>query len=587
MLEKNEVEKIRCESKYFIFFVFATIILTWPIIVSPNKPISIRPDYFQNLWNFWWVKTSLFEQNILPYWTDYLYYPSGISLGRHTLSPVNSIAGGFLSTFLSLQASFNILLLLHFTLSAWAFFLLARYLSGNVPGSILAGLVYSYCPFHYYYMAQINIAALEFFPLVVLYFLKTFRYGGIKNTMLMALFMALVAASCSYLLAYAFIVAGLLVIGGKLWDWRVPFLLGMRRLVIGGMIGSVFVIIISLPLVLSIYEEVTTSSAGEQASYYEPIRANDLLGYLWGGPPEVLIVSWPTMLGYSTLFLLLLGYKGVVKQKFWLMVGGLFFILSMGTMLKVGGIDSGIPLIYKWLEELPIFSMLRKPDRNFLMIQFVVALLCAFSWKSISPGFKSRKRELCFWSICTIIIMLEITGIPFKRFDYRVPSYLSDLAGFSEVRSLIHLPSFPGPNIEGRYNYFQTFHEKKMPQGYVTSLALTDAHKKQTSQWCDAWTSLVSDNPQPILHELKKNDIDLVIVHNTIPKLRDPAPIHNTIVWAPFFMVRHDLVESRQLGPFDYVSVPKKAVEILREKMKLWFGAPVFEDSDIIVFKIP
>ena len=179
MFKKKSVGK---EFIYFAFFALATVVLTWPIAFSLDKATSIRPDYFTNLWNIWWIKTVLTNWQASPYWTDYIFYPAGISLIRHGISPLNSIAGALLSTFLSLHTAFNILLLLHFTLSAWAFFLLARYLTDNIPGSILAGLIYAFCPFHYFYMQYLMGTSFAFLPLSVLYFCKTYRHGGFKNS---------------------------------------------------------------------------------------------------------------------------------------------------------------------------------------------------------------------------------------------------------------------------------------------------------------------------------------------------------------------------------------------------------------------
>ena len=68
-------------------------------------------------------------------------------------------------------------------------------------------------------------------------------------------------------------------------------------------------------------------------------------------------------------------------------------------------------------------------------------------------------------------MVIELTGVPFRQFDVTCPRPLARLE--AEGESLISLPAKPGNVIEGRYNYYQTFHGRKLAQGYVTNLALT------------------------------------------------------------------------------------------------------------------
>jgi len=594
MLPTSEQEGSGPGLRYLAFFALAAIILTWPIAFSLNRPTSIRPDYFSNLWNFWWVKTSLLLENASPYWTDYLYFPVGISLARHTLSPLNSFAGAALSTFMNPHAAYNVVLLLHFALSGWTFFLLARYLTGNIRGSLLAGLVYSFCPFHYSYVAQINIATFEFLPLAVLYSLRVYRDSGARNTVLMALFIAMIAASSSYWLVYAFLVVLLVALGGKLWSGRTRFVSGLRRMAIAGMVAIVAVVIVSMPLVLAVVEDVSSDPSLVTGEREKVFRANDLLGYSWVGPPEKMIVSWPTMLGYSTLLLLILGYRGVVSQRFWLLVGAVFLVLSLGSVLKVAGSDTGIPMPHRYLRTLPGFSMLRKPDRAFIMIQFVIALLCAFSWQHLSGLLKSPRRRLACWIAITCVVMVEMTGIPFRQFTYDCPAYLAGLGtspgneSTSKIQSIVHLPADPGSGIEGRYNFFQTFHHRKIAQGYVTSFAIKGWARVRSRLLEKAYDSLLRGNPDPLSAEVEERDLDLVVLHKIVSAPRAPfIDPDKTIVWMPFFAVRRDLIKGRQIGPLVDTPVSRKEIRIQRRVLERILGQPVHEDSDVLVFRVP
>ncbi len=177
-------------------FVLVAVVLTWPIAATLDRPSSVRPDYFSNLWNAWWMRTALFELHVSPYWTDYLHYPLGISLARHTLSPINAVVTGLLGY--GLHAAYNLVVIGHFALGGWAAFALARYLTASVPGSILAGLIYSFCPIHYFYIGQINAFSIGILPLAIWSLLKVYREGGAGNVALAAVAAGLLTAASYY-----------------------------------------------------------------------------------------------------------------------------------------------------------------------------------------------------------------------------------------------------------------------------------------------------------------------------------------------------------------------------------------------------
>jgi hypothetical protein len=581
-----EEKSMRRVAAPLAFFALAAILLTWPLAISLDEATSVRGDYFSNLWNFWWMKKSLLELNESPYWTDFLQFPMGISLSRHTMSPVNSIPGGLLLDLSGPHAAFNLLLLLHFALSGWTFFLLARYLTGSTMGSILAGLIYSFCPFHYYYLAQLNVATLEFLPLAVLFLLKTYREGGKTNTMLAALFIGLLAASSYYYLIYAFLFGLILLAGVKLLYRETPYLTGVRRLAPACTLGAILVLLVAWPLVTSLMTETPETGAGESTAHLQEERANDLLGFNYVGPYEELIISWPTMLGYSTLLLLALGWREIGKQRFWLLAGGIFLVLSLGTTLRINGSDTGIVLPLKFLSGLPLLDMLRKSDRAFIMIQLVAALLAAFAWKSVSARFSSRKLENACWCAAAVIVMIELSCVPLKRFSYDCPPYLAGLSRSSDAESLLHIPPAPGTSIEGRYNFYQIFHEKKIPQGYTTNLALTQEHIESTGQWLILFKLLCQGKPLPLLSRAKLQRIDLLVVHKIGLIDRELMIPKGATLWQPFFCVRREFVGIRQAGWMRDEPISPQVIRKQKNALKRAVGDPIHEDSDIIVFRL-
>jgi hypothetical protein len=66
--------------------------LTWPLAQEFGHAIPGDGfDGWQNYWNLWWVKTALIDQHTGPFFTQLLFYPTGVSLLFHTLNVFNGV----------------------------------------------------------------------------------------------------------------------------------------------------------------------------------------------------------------------------------------------------------------------------------------------------------------------------------------------------------------------------------------------------------------------------------------------------------------------------------------------------------------
>ena len=598
----------RAELLRLAFFGLAACVLSWPLIVSLDQPSGLRGDYFNNLWNAWWVRDSL-VQGHSPYRTDFLYFPEGISLARHTLSPLNSLTLAGLSSVVSPHAAFNLLLIAHFALSGWCFSLFARHVSGSVAGGVLAGLIYSFCPFHYFYLCQINVFSFEFLPLALLCFLRFYREGGKRWLVGLALATAGMTMSAEYYVVYAYAALGLLVLCAPAWAPEVPRGRGFRRAALGFGVGALAAIVTAFPLLYATLGPERGAEAGTAAFAVEKHRTNDLLGFYWIGPKEESIVSWPTMLGYSTLALCLAGVACLRRLWPWLLVGAAFFVLSLGSELLVGGRETGVPLPYAVLEHLPVLSMLRKSDRAFLMVEVVVALCAAGAWAGLAARLGRLARPA--FGALVALVMLELTAIPFGRFELPSSPYLSELARQPDVQALMDLPPTKTHVANGRYTWLQTLHGKKTTLGYTTALAVTPFHDQRIEDLVNAYWQLWFERGPRLVHLARKFGVERIVHYKTYPLAREREWIDGRVLWAPFFLVREPLVRVRQMGEFAPYSldrpfkevvqrivpelslmVPKERAErsfldVVREELGEYCGPPLHEDEYLMVFAVP
>jgi len=567
--------------------VAAACLLTWPVVATLGSATGLRGDYFNNLWNAWWVKDSLVHGHT-PYWTDNLYFPEGISLARHTLSPLNSLTLAALSSALDAHVSFNLLLLAHFALSAWCFSLLARYVSGSTAGGVLAGLVYSFCPFHYFYLCQINVFSFEFLPLSLLFFMKHAREGGAKNLAALLLSLAGMVLTLEYYVVYAYLSIGVLALCARGWLGETRFPLALRRLTLAGALGAVLVALLAFPLLAAALEAAHKPAELTSASAVEKSRYNDLLGFFWIGGDEECTVSWPTMLGYSTLLLILVGARRVLAHWPWLVLGAVFFVLSLGEELAIGGQKTGIPMPYAVFRELPVLSMLRKSDRCFMMVLLAACVAVAAAWAALEARLGAGRRRGFVWSGCAALVMLELTGVPIGRFTIPTSPHMTALRAETDVRAVMELPPMPMHVMNGRYDYYQTLHEKKTTLGYTTSIALTPAHDQRLMKLANIYLEFISERNRELPRFARQLGVDRVVHYKSYYDSRPKDPrIDGLTLWKPFCFWRQPLLYVRQVGEYVERPYPEATWQLIRLLLTRALGAPLFEDERMAVFAAP
>jgi len=150
------------------------ILLTYPAVSHfRTQLIAFEGDSWQNAWNYWWFRTAAFELRVNPYFTDYLFYPTGSSLIFHTLQPFHGLLAAPIQAIWGLAASYNTIVIFSLIASGLAMYVLAFAVTGQSGPAFVAGVIFTFCPFHMYKcFGHLNFAAAEWIPIYVLAFLK-------------------------------------------------------------------------------------------------------------------------------------------------------------------------------------------------------------------------------------------------------------------------------------------------------------------------------------------------------------------------------------------------------------------------------
>ncbi len=238
-------------------YLLLTLAMTWPLARYFARAIPGDGfDGWQNFWNLWWVKQAMLVEHTHPWFTDLLYYPTGVGLLFHTLNAFN----GF--TFLPVQLAwglfpaYNAVVLFSFALGGLGSYLLARYVLG--PGSSRlaafgAGIIFTFAPYHIaHLLGHMQLITLEWLPFYALYLLRTAdgllrnesdghvtsnekrvranAQPTTRNGLLAALFLVFVTLSDWYYLLYCLLFTGVVFV------WAICVILWRQRK--AGRIGS-------------------------------------------------------------------------------------------------------------------------------------------------------------------------------------------------------------------------------------------------------------------------------------------------------------------------------------------------------------
>jgi len=269
-------------------------------------------------------------------------------------------------------------------------------------------------------------------------------------------------------------------------------------------------------------------------------------------------------------------------------LGAAFAVLSLGDELAIGRQKTGIPLPYAIFRELPVLSMLRKSDRCFLLVELAAGVVLAAAWAGLAARLRGARTRGVAWAGCVAFTMLELSGAPFGRFTIPTSPEFDVLRRDPAVTAVMELPPMPLHVMNGRYDYYQTLHEKKTTLGYTTSIALTTLHDERLETMANLYLQFIREQNR-VLPRLAANlGVDRIVHYKTYydSRAKDPT-LDGLTLWQPFAFVRHPLVFIRQVGEYVETPYPPATWEYIRLLFTRALGAPLFEDEYMAIFAVP
>lgn len=467
-------------------YLLISLIVTWPMLTHLRGWVPGFGDWGQNMWALWWTRHALLTLGQTPFFTNYLFYPEGVTLLFHPLDVSDGLLSIPLYGLFGGDVAYNLMIWLSFVLGGWGSYLLALYLTGHRGASFVAGLIFILSPYHLLRidLGHLNLSTIQWIPFYLLFALK-FTTGGRKHSGALAIFFLVLNALNSW---YYVIYCGLISLALIFWPSNQSFKsLFLPRLVRIAFILSVSIVIL-LPLLIPMFSLLnTTTLIGE----HNPLRHSvDLYSFWVPGPPstwanwfEDVWISYAAhnrepgasaYLGYTVVVLAILGV--IDKRRrwqagWWWVVALGFSLLATGPQLQFDGQILNIPMPYQLLSQLiPAFSITGIPGRFVVITSLALAMLAALGlanlidWLSTASG-QRLAIKYGMNVMVILLIILEFLPIPLRLTSTNLDDFYTQLGADPEPYAIL--------DIKWDVNFLlhaQTIHGKPLLGGWLARL---------------------------------------------------------------------------------------------------------------------
>lgn len=468
----------RREAGWLLLIAFVLVAyFTWPLALRPGSVGRLAPGDGQfSVWNVAWVAhaivtpgAALFDTNIFHPHRGTLAY-SEPNIGAGVLAVPAYVATR------NPHAAHNSAVLIGLTLTVAGMYFLARQLTGSREASLVAAIVFTFCPFLFARTAHIQLMMMAPLPFTLLAFHRFADRVTLARAVVLGVAIGVQALFCSYygVLAGLLVGLGVLVFAAVAGLWRQPRWWGLS--VLAAAVSVLTVLPFFLPY-LNLQEATGFGRTIEQARTYSAdwraYFASSARAHAWMLPH---LGRWNEVLfpGFMAIALGGYGMFAALRRRPLAGAGSLplapaaavFYLLVFILSLWVSfGPQAGL---YSVLHHtIPVFSLLRAPARFGLAVTLALSIFTAVAVSVLLQRVSPSRRRWAAAALALIAVAELSTTVPYKVARDLPRAY--KVLALSEPGPVVELPFFYRGNDRFRqteYMLASAWHWRPLVNGY-------------------------------------------------------------------------------------------------------------------------
>jgi hypothetical protein len=462
-----------------IIYSGLTIIFAYKTLGSFNSALIGPPaDNMAFFWNCWWVDEYVLRGAGSLAHSSMIMYPEGANMYYHDWSFYNLFLCTVLRQFLNPFTSNNLVALHSFPFAGIAAFFLVKYITRNSYLALLGGFLFTFCPYHFARVSQhMNLASVQFIPLLVLYVIKTVRENKKRHIAAAALFF-LLNTLCSWvylvfsfmflLFSYVYlairrnkvlmndvllkfsIIVGATIIAMSPWLWEMV-LIKMRNADVGAAGRSYFVAdIVGLVIPGHYHWMADILPLGRIHTLFSG-NSTEAATYL--GIPAIVLV---TVVSIKSLPIVAKYLAGCI----------IFLLLSLGPELHILGFGIPVALPDSVIALMPFISNVRAPARYIIYFYLFWSITIPIA---IAYAVHSARNSAWKWVLIVglpLVFVVDNAKSISEMTDIVVPVCYEAIAKIDENTAILDIP-FDYQSLQ-YYKYYQTYHGYPTVEGHVS-----------------------------------------------------------------------------------------------------------------------
>ena len=557
-------------SVVFVFSVLA-VIITFPIILDfASEAAGIECyDKCHMMWRFWWTTFS-FENGLDFQHSDYIFYPDGTDIGGN-MAYFTTFIGFLLVQLLDYVTAWNIIWFLGLVFGGYGCYLLANNFNKNYLSSIIAGIIFTFTTYHMAHsMTHIGLSMIVWLPIFVLFLFKLLekqsRYYSIMGGIIFLL-VSLTHLYYSVFITMFSIIFFVIYIFRKKKVSNRTFTTNFSILLLIGLISTSALFFSNYTSNDEFPDRTLSEHIGYSVSLENLIHPTPMhtIQKLSDNVTTQLQIENFVFLGYSVIFLSALA---VIRYRqnhiwFWVLICGIFLLMSFGPELKIFGQPTGIGMPDKlFYDTIPEWDEIRAPARFMVLVNLALAVLTSYAvYGLIKDRFSSFKQQIMLTSIIGFVILFEFSMIPFSSYTEPIPSIYEEIKNDESKFVVLPVPiGGTGDSMlmsDPRILYHQLHHEKPIYGGYESRVSYETMESTQT-YFLNMFHILGSDNDA----------------------IKQDLAIHGLALF-DYFDIKYVTLHKELTSLNREARITQLMSEILNENI------PIYEDSKIVVYKIP